>query len=93
LKYENYQRYTFAAATAIEAFSLGNAHVERANREGVISVTGLSSEDFVSDLIVWEGRFVRESNDLKAAYSALEKDKGIIIEYLLSRGITKEQLV
>jgi len=83
----------FAAAIVVAAYFLGNAYVERAERDGTISVTGLGSEDFVSDLIVWEGRFVRESNDLQAAYSALEKDKEIIKEYLLSKGITTEQLV
>ena len=83
----------FAVAIVLAAFFLGNAYVERAESNGTISVTGLGSEDFVSDLIVWEGRFVRESNDLQAAYSALEKDKDIIKKYLLSKGITTEQLV
>ena len=83
----------FAASIIVAAYFLGNAYVKRAERNGTISVTGLGSEDFVSDLIVWEGRFVRESNDLQAAYSALEKDKAIIREYLLSKGLTNEQLV
>ena len=83
----------FAASIVLAAFFLGNAYAERAESNGTISVTGLGSEDFVSDLIVWEGRFVRESNDLQAAYSALEKDKDIIKKYLLSKGITTEQLV
>ena len=83
----------FAGAIVLAAFFLGKAYVERAERDGTISVTGLGSEDFVSDLIVWEGRFVRESNDLQVAYSVLEKDKKIIKEYLLSKGIAKEQLV
>ncbi|MCB9185909.1 MAG: SIMPL domain-containing protein [Flavobacteriales bacterium] len=83
----------FAAAIVLAALFLGNAYVERAEQTGTISVTGLGSEDFVSDLIVWEGRFVRENSDLKAAYAALEQDKSIIREYLVSKGLKPEQVV
>jgi hypothetical protein len=83
----------FSAAIILAAFFLGNAYVNRAKKTGTVNVTGLGSEDFVSDLIVWEGRFVRESSDLQQAYAALEKDKAIIREYLLSKGLTNEQLV
>lgn len=83
----------FSAAIVLAAFFLGNAYVERAKTHGTISVTGLGSEDFVSDLIVWEGRFTRENANLQEAYSALEKDKMVIREYLLSKGIKPDELV
>lgn len=83
----------FSLAIVLAAYFLGNAYVERAETQGTISVTGLGSEDFVSDLIVWEGRFVRESRDLQEAYAALEKDKMIIREYLLSKGIKGDEMV
>ena len=83
----------FSAAILLSAIFLGNAYVDRAKSSGTVSVTGLGSEDFISDLIVWEGRFVRESNDLQAAYTALEKDKKIIKDYLVSKGISNKQLV
>lgn len=83
----------FSAAIVLAAYFLGNAYVERAERNGTINVTGLGSEDFVSDLIVWEGRFSRENTDLQAAYAALEKDKSIIKEYLLSKGLNEQQVV
>jgi hypothetical protein len=83
----------FSVAIVLAAFFLGKSYVERAEPEGTISVTGLGSEDFVSDLIVWEGRFVRENPDLQQAYEALEKDKMVIREYLLSKGMKPEELV
>ncbi len=83
----------FSIAIVLAAYFLGNAYVERAKTQGTVSVTGLGSEDFVSDLIVWEGRFIRESKNLQEAYSALEKDKMIIREYLLSKGIKSEEMV
>jgi len=83
----------FSVAIVLAAFFLGKSYVERAEPEGTISVTGLGSEDFVSDLIVWEGRFVREDRDLQQAYEALEKDKMVIREYLLSKGMKPDELV
>lgn len=83
----------FSLAIVLAALFLGNAYVERAERNGTVSVTGLGSEDFVSDLIVWEGRFVRENTNLKEAYAALEADKMVITKYLLSKGISESQIV
>lgn len=83
----------FSVAIVAAAYFLGTAYVERAETNGTISVTGLGSEDFESDLIVWEGRFIRENNDLKAAYAALEQDKSIIKAYLLSKGLKEDQVV
>lgn len=83
----------FSLAIVGAAYFLGNAYIERAKPDGTVSVTGLGSEDFVSDLIVWEGRFVRESKNLQEAYAALEKDKMIIREYLLSKGIKTDEMI
>lgn len=83
----------FSIAIVIAAFFLGNAYVERSETNGTINVTGLGSEDFESDLIVWVGQFSRESKDLQEAYAALEKDKGIIKDYLLSKGIKENEIV
>jgi hypothetical protein len=53
----------------------------------------LGKADFISDLIVWEGSFSKESANLQQAYNDLEKDKKIISDYLMSKGITAEELV
>ncbi len=83
----------FSAAIVVAAYFLGNAYVERSETQGTISVTGLGSADFSSDLIVWEGRFVRESRNLQEAYLELEKDKQVIKDYLTSKGIKAEEMV
>lgn len=83
----------FGIAIVIAAYLLGNAFVNRNNPQGNISVTGLGNADFNSDLIVWEGSFSKESFDLKQAYKDLEADKAIISEYLIGKGITKDELV
>lgn len=82
-----------SAAVVLASIFLGNAYVERTQTNGTISVTGLGSEDFTSDLIVWEGNFSRENMDLKQAYADMENDKALVDAYLDSKGIPQESVV
>ena len=72
---------------------LGNAIKNRNKSENTISVTGLGSNKFTSDLIAWSGNFSRNSFELKAAYDELANDKKVIENYLVSKGIPKGQMV
>lgn len=72
---------------------LGNAIKNRNKSENTISVTGLGSNKFTSDLISWSGNFSRNSFELKAAYDELANDKKVIENYLISKGIVKNQMV
>lgn len=90
---KNLSAIIFGLSIVFAAYLLGNAFINRNKADGIVSVTGLGKADFTSDLIVWEGSFSRESFDLQQAYRDLEKDKAIISEYLLNKGISKEELV
>lgn len=72
---------------------LGSAIKNRNKSENTISVTGLGTKKFTSDLISWEGNFSRNSFELKSAYDELANDKKIIENYLVSKGIPKTELV
>lgn len=89
----NLSAILFSAAIVISSFVLGRAYVERTRAEGTISVTGMGSKDFTSDLIVWSGRFSREDSELQQAYVRLEKDKQVTQEYLRSKGIPDSSIV
>lgn len=83
----------FSIAIVIAAYFLGHAYVSRANPDGVISVTGAGSENFTSDLIVWEGTFSRNNANLEQAFSQLNQDKETVKDYLLGKGIKEENIV
>ena len=83
----------FSIAIIISAYFLGNSYVSRANPDGVISVTGSGSENFISDLIVWEGRFSRMNPNLEEAYDQLNSDKEIVRNYLVEQGIEARNIV
>lgn len=83
----------FSAAIVLAAYIIGNSYVKRANPPGVIAVTGSGSEDFTSDLIVWEGTFSQMNMELQTAYERLNADKETVKQYLLSKGIKEDNLV
>lgn len=83
----------FSIAIIFAAYFLGSSYVSRANPDGVISVTGSGSENFTSDLIVWEGQFSRTNVNLEEAYKNLDRDKETVNDYLISKGIKAENIV
>ncbi len=72
---------------------LGNAIKNRNKSENTISVTGLGSKKFTSDLITWSGNFSRNSFELKSAYDQLANDRKVIENYMISKGIPKNEIV
>ncbi len=83
----------FGVAIVVSAYFLGNAYVKRSNPARVISITGLGNENFTSDLIVWEGRFVAFNTVLKTAFEQLNNDKEIVSDYLVSKGISPGNII
>lgn len=72
---------------------LGSAIKNRNKSENTISVTGLGTKKFTSDLITWNGSFSRNSFELKSAYDELANDRKIIENYLISKGIPKNAFI
>ncbi len=83
----------FGLAIVLASFFLGNAYVQRAQPPQIISVTGLGTQNFASDLIVWEGTFVAFNTDLKAAFEALNRDKELVKGYLISKGVSADSII
>ncbi|MFV0530936.1 MAG: SIMPL domain-containing protein [Flavobacteriales bacterium] len=82
-----------ALAIIVSAAIVGNAYKNRTKKAGTISTTGLGEKNFISDLIVWEGRFETNNFNLKEAYINLENDKQTVLTYLKSKGLKDEELV
>ena len=86
---------TILIALAIIATALigSDAFKSRNINKNSISVTGLGSESFVSDLIVWSGSFAKRNYSLKQAYYELEKDKQVIQDYMIDEGLKRNNLI
>ncbi|HET8837861.1 MAG TPA: SIMPL domain-containing protein [Flavobacteriaceae bacterium] len=83
----------FSIAIVLAAYFLGNSYVKRAQPAGTIHVTGSGSENFTSDLIVWEGTFTRFNTNLKKAYEDLNADKVVVKNYLVGKGINVDNII
>lgn len=90
---ENSNNLFIAIAIVIAAFVLAKAFKNRNDYNNSISVTGLGSKDFESDLIVWSGSFIRKNLNLKQAYAELEGDRASIKQYLIDKGIQEGNIV
>lgn len=90
---KNIAAIIFAIAIVLAAYIIGNSYVKRATPPGVISVTGSGSEDFISDLIVWEATFSQMNANLQTAYERLNENKETVRKYLLSKGIKEDNIV
>ncbi len=80
-------------AIILVAWIFSDAVKNRNKADNSISVTGLGSKDFVSDLIVWSGTFIQKSDRLEDASSALNKNRDDIRAYLTSKGVKPEQMI
>ena len=77
--------------TSIMAYTYLNRNPK--DSKGSIFVKGMGQTNFDSDLIVWEGKYSKESNNMKDAYAGIEKDKEIVFDFLLSNGIESSEIV
>ena len=82
-----------ALGLIISTVVLTQAFKNRNQADETISVTGLGSKDFVSDLIVWNSSFSKKSFELKQAYTELENDRNAIKDYLLSKGLKENEII
>ena len=90
---QNLNTIIIAVAVIITGFLLANGYKNRSKTADAISVTGSGEENFTSDLIVWRASFSKKNLDLKMAYSELNKDQQAIRKYLLSKGVTSDELI
>lgn len=89
----NINSFIIGLSIIITALILGKAVKNRNAGNDSISVTGLGSKNFNSDLIVWSGSFTKRSEDLKDAYAQLDNDREIIKNYLGKKGIDVKSII
>jgi hypothetical protein len=81
-----------AIAIIISTATLSDAIIQRYRIDNGISVTGLGSRDFVSDLIIWQSSISARAVNLKEAYMLIDDRKQKVKEYLLKKGVKSAEL-
>lgn len=80
-------------AIIFSAWVLGRAYTYKYRSQDTIVVTGLGETEFSSDLIVWDGEIVYETQDVASGYAQLERNKEKVQEFITSRGVKVEEIV
>lgn len=86
------QHSIIATAIILSVIIASYAFVNRNSDKNTISVTGLSERNFESDLIVWKSQFTTKNMSLTAAYSEIKMNNQIITNFLIEKGIKKEEM-
>lgn len=76
-----------AIAIIVGAIILANAYTYKYKSQEIVTVTGLGETSFTSDLIVWSGHIEVETKNVELGYRELEKQKELVSEFILSKGI------
>ena len=82
----------FAASILGASLFLAYAYKTRGERNGNISVTGLGSIDFESDVIMWRGSYKTPDVNMASAFEILRKHKNIVEKYLKERGVKPSEI-
>lgn len=79
-------------AIVAAAYLMGNAYKYKYRSQQDISVTGLAKKNFESDLVRWSASYQTIDFDMKMASEQLNRNKKIIKDYLLSKGVKEAEL-
>lgn len=63
------------------------------SKKNQIEIKGYTKQQITSDLIVWSGYYDIQATDLKQGYAMLEISKEKVLNYLVNKGYTKEELI
>jgi hypothetical protein len=85
-------KYIILGIAIVAAVAVGTDGLIRRNVENqIISVTGMGTADFKSDLIVWSGSYTQLSRDMKEAYARLSIDQSKIRDFLTRENVPESE--
>jgi hypothetical protein len=70
-----------------------NGLAEYKRKKYDIDIKGYTTQQIISDLIVWSGIYYVDTENLKGGYNVLEGNKEIVKNYLINKGIPEEDLI
>ena len=74
------------------SYYLGKGVENKGRAEGSIAVKGLGSQDFTADLIVLEGYFSVENDDLQLGFAESSRQKDELEAFLVDLGIPTSEI-
>ncbi|MFD2554891.1 SIMPL domain-containing protein [Sphingobacterium tabacisoli] len=82
-----------ALALVVSAFLLAGAYKYKFKVSNTINVTGNAKKDFESDIVKWSASYSRKSMDLSEASEQLKRDRDMVKNFLVQRGIKENEIL
>lgn len=82
-----------AMAIIITGYFLANGYRNRNKPINRIEVTGLSEQNFSSDLAVWNSSFSKRGMDMQEAFKQLKADVEKVKSFMLDKGIKENEMI
>lgn len=73
-------------------YLLGKAAVSYKEYERSVTVKGLSERELPADVVIWPIVFTQAGNDLSALYQSIEASKKSIEQFLIGKGVKKDEI-
>jgi hypothetical protein len=77
---------------AFLGYFMGTSAITFKEFERSVTVKGLSEREYPADIALWPIHFSAASNDLPELYETIERDAGVIIDFLHSNGFEDSEL-
>lgn len=81
-----------ALGLALGGFFPGYYYYQAKTDFNTVSVKGLAEKDVVSDLAVWDLKFVSTGNDLKKTQQEMQRQEALIIKFLKDKGFNDAEI-
>lgn len=85
--------YALAVGLVLSAIVLGWAYTHKPSSEETITVTGSARRRIKSDLVVWRASVSYQASQLAEAYGSLKDKVPRVRSYLVSKGVSEEEIV
>lgn len=87
-----FSAFVLALGIALGGFFPGYYYYKAKISYNTVSVKGLAEKDVISDLAVWDLKFVTTGNDLGSCQKEMERQNDLIMAFLQEKGFTAEEI-
>lgn len=84
--------FLFGLAIVLSCYKLAESWHKTHYSYQTLSVTGLGTKDFTSDLIVWRADFVRNAPSLAEANRMMKADHDVVSKFLTDQGVAPNEV-
>ncbi len=84
--------FFIASAVVVASYNISKSWTKSHPSHQTLSVTGLGTRDFTSDLIVWRASYIRNAPTLAEANRQIKSDNDLVKKFLIKHGVNENEI-